>query len=242
MAISAIIMVLPKGIFPGICLLPIIVFYGGIKYSRLRKVIIILLALFFGLSWQIYGINTDLVTMGTGMNSILDFPAAFFRTMFTRWVDTDFIYTGDSIGNIPISGNHLGMPAIIVSLMNALFAIYLFSSYPEKAKSKLPNRQNVIFVIVCIMCALAIIIGSFAALFVGASYLQEANSVIRGVQTRYFYPAFFVLACLPFRRRILLRDEKHMSQIVIIGSILCLSTLTLITMFAYHWWKPFGIM
>ncbi|MFZ2126041.1 MAG: DUF2142 domain-containing protein [Candidatus Microsaccharimonas sp.] len=239
LAIAAIMMVLPKGIFPGICFLPLVAFYGGLGYQKLRKIFVVASALIIGLLWQRFGVNVDLITMDKGINSPFDFPIAFLETMFVRWVDTDFVYFGDYVSNASLSGEHLGMPALIITVINILFAVYLFVGYPEKAKIQLPKKQVLAFIYTTIICVIAVIIGSFGALFVGASYLQTAGTAIRGVQTRYLFPAFFVLAVTPFLRKVFIEDEKSMARIVIVGSIICLSVLVVVSAIAYRWWNPF---
>ena len=239
LAIAAVMMVLPKGIFPGICFLPLIAFYGGLGYQKLKKILIVAGALIIGFCWQRLGVNVDLITMEKGINSPLDFPAAFLQTMFVRWVDTDFVYFGDYVSNASLSGEHLGMPALIITVINILFAAYLFVGYPEKAKFQISKKQLLAFVGTSVICAAAVIIGSFAALFVGASYLQAADAAIRGVQTRYLFPAFFVLAAMPYLRKVFVDDERSMARIVIIGSIICLSAALAVSAIAYNWWNPF---
>jgi hypothetical protein len=82
--------------------------------------------------------------------------------------------------------------------------------------------------------ALLIFAGSFAALFIEASYLQDDSGTIAGVQVRYFYPAFFALAITPFTR-VFITKEKVFRLIVIIGSIIMLSVSVSIFLIRYRW-------
>jgi uncharacterized membrane protein len=233
LVVLSILVVLAKGIFPGACLVPLILFYGGFHHKKIRKMAIVMASLAVGVLWQKFGVNLALVSQ-VDASSILDFPKAFIKTMFYRWVDTDFLYVGDYVGNVPHSGEHLGMPSIIVTTINILLAVYLFVGYPEKSELRISEKQRRALQITVLGCAAAIIVGSFAALFVGVSYLHTANGTIRGVQTRYLYPAFIVLATLPFARRIT-ASERAVSKIVIWGSILALTFLVVINAISFRW-------
>jgi uncharacterized membrane protein len=235
LAVAAILMVLPKGIFPGVCILPLVVFYGSLGHRKAKKFAILFVALAVGLCWQKFGINLNLGNVGVALNSPLDFPRVFVETMFNRWTQTDFIYTGDGIDSVTISGSSIGMPALIITIINILFAVYVFVAYPEKPKIQIAKRQVTAFVYTGILCALAVIAGSFAALFIGGSALQTASESIRGVQTRYFYPGFFILAALPFSRIVFVKREDQMAKIVVIGSTICLTATTTVSIIAFHW-------
>lgn len=230
LAAISVIAVLSKGIFPGVCLLLLIPFFGGLHYRQYSKIAILAAAIGVGLLWQRLG-----VSLASSVNpaSIFAFPKAFVKTMLYRWVDTDFIYMGDYVGNIPSTGEHLGMPSVIVSLINILFAAYIFIGYPEKSRLQTTGRQALSLQLAAICCAAAIVIGSFAALFVGVPYLQNTGT-IRGVQARYLYPAFFVLAAMPLAYKVS-TSEKTMARIVALGSAITLTTLTLVNLIYYHW-------
>lgn len=236
LAISSALIIATKSIFPGILIVPLVIFFGGIRHSFLPKVLIILFSLTIGFIWQVFGINMEIVTVGMGTNSIFSFPAAFIETMYTRWVDTDFIYYGDRVGNIPDATNRIGMPALIVTLINILLAIYIFVGYPsEKSILQISKRQLNIFISICILSAIGIIVGSFASIFVGAAGMQSANEAIRGVQTRYLFSSYFILATLPFTRKIFVQKENDIAKIVVFGSIICLSSTLLMVILDNKW-------
>lgn len=233
LVILSITAVLSKGIFPAACLLPLLAFYGGLRHKKYTKLAIGTSALMVAALWQKLGVNQSLASH-VSAPSILDFPEALIKTFFYRWVDTDFLYIGDFVGNTPITGEHIGMPSIIVTVISLLVGAYLFISYPERHRYQISVRQAMALKVTALSCAAAIIVGSFAALFVGAPYLQLGGETIRGVGVRYFYPAFFVLAAIPLTHRIR-ASERTMACIVLLGSTVCLSALVLINILKYHW-------
>lgn len=103
--------VLSKGIFPAVCLLPLLAFYGGLRYKKISKLVIAASALILAVLWQKLGVNLSLASQ-VAAPSILDFPEALIKSFFYRWIDTDFIYIGDYVGNTPAPGEHLGMPSM----------------------------------------------------------------------------------------------------------------------------------
>lgn len=234
MGITAFFMVLPKGFFPGVCFLPLLAFYGGLKYEKIKKVMLFSAAITVAFLWQKFGAYQMPDTVQNA-GSVLNFPYAFIKTMFLRWVDTDFIYKGDSVGNFPVSGNHLGMPSILITLLNVLFAGYLFVGYPEKYKIQISSLQTKLLKYIGLLCAIAVIVGTFGALYTAGAYLQDGSLVIRGVSTRYFYPAFFMLALIPFSRYFRTEQTKHFSELVIVGSMILLLTTVLLKILSFHW-------
>lgn len=225
--------ILSKGIFPAVCLLPLLLFYGGLRYYKYQKLAIVVSSLILTLLWQKFGVNQGLASQVIAP-SILQFPEALVRAFFYRWVDTDFLYIGDFVGNTPVRGEHLGMPSIIVSLINFLFWTYMLLSYPEKHRMLISKRLAIALKITALCCATAIIVGSFAALFIGAPYLQLGSETIKGVGVRYLYPAFFILAVIPLTHRIR-TSERTVASVVTLGSIICLSALILINIVKYQW-------
>lgn len=106
----------------------------------------------------------------------------------------------------------------------------MFISYPERYRPQI----SITLKVTALCCAAAIIIGSFAALYIGVPYLQLGGETIKGVQVRYFYPAFFILAAIPLTHRV--RTSKStIVGVVLIGSIICLSSLILINAIKYQW-------
>lgn len=233
LTVSTVVAVLSKGIFPGICLLPLIVFYRGLRYKKYYKLAIISSAVLLGVLWQKFGVNQGLASQ-TMPPSILEFPEALLKTFFYRWVDTDFLHIGDIVSHIPVNGEHLGMPSVIITLIGFLFWTYLLVSYPEKYKLRIDKKIAISLKITTLLCAMAIIAGSFAALFIGAPYLQVGSETIRGVQVRYLYPAFILLATTPLTNKIH-TNEKTMANIVGLGSSICLSALILLNILKYQW-------
>lgn len=238
LTIAASLIVLPKGIFPGICFLPLVLFYGGLKHEIPKKIGIITFAAALGAAWQKFGSSMVLSRANETVNSIVDFPYAFIKTMFYRWVDTDFLYRGDYVGNVHIPGNHLGMPSIIVTIMGMLLAVYLFVGYSEKAKLSISRLQTVLLRYTSILIAVSVVVGSFAALFIGGSFLQDESMAIRGVHPRYFYAAFFMLALVPFARSIQAKTMRSYARIVIIGSVILLVASVLVLAIKFKW-PPF---
>ncbi len=235
LTVASILIVLPKGIFPGVCFLPLVVFYGGLRYGILKKICLVVGAAVVGLLWQKLG---SVIAMGHAnetTNSILDLPYAFIKTMFYRWVDTDFIYRGDFVGNIPIPGNHLGMPSIVVSIMNVLLAVYLFVGYPEKARLTVSKLQATLLKYTGLLITVGVVVGSFAALFIGASFMQDESLAIRGVHPRHFYAVLFMLCLLPFARSIRTATVDSFARIVIFGTILILTTRLLMLLIQFQW-------
>lgn len=236
LAISAFLMALPKGAFPGICFLPLAIFYGGFSFEKKRKAAISLLVFAVAVLWQ--KIGTELVTYPATslLNSLLDFPYAFLKTNFVRWVGRDFIYIGDNVGNIPLPNvNRLGTPSVVITLMNILFAIYLFAGYKEELKIKVSQLQLTLFKYAGILITVSVIAGSFFALFAVAQNMQDGSFAIRGVTPRYFYPAFIMLSIIPFVRKFNTNSAKDYSVVVIIGTMIVMATRILVASIQYQW-------
>lgn len=125
LAVVTFVAVLSKGIFPAACLLPLLVFYGGLRYKKYQKIAIAVSALMLAVLWQKFGVNQTLASQVIPP-SIVEFPGALAKTFFYRWVDTDFLFVGDFVGNVPANGEHLGMPSIVITLINFLF-LYTYS-------------------------------------------------------------------------------------------------------------------
>lgn len=235
LAITASLLVLPKGIFPGICFLPLMLFYGGIRRDLAKKSAVIIAALVIGLSWQKFGVSAVLAGGNTPPGSILDFPYAFLKTMFFRWSNGEMVYRGDSLQPFSLSTSTLGMPSFAVTLMNVLLALYIFVGYPEPLKLRVSTYQMRLIKYVAILIAIAVIVGSFAAMFVVASYLQPGDHTIKGVQTRYFYPVFFMLAMLPFARSFHVKSKTTFIASAVVGSAALLMTQLIVILIQYRW-------
>lgn len=236
LAAVATLLMLPKGFFPGICLLPLVLFYGGARYGLKEKVGILVGALIIGFFMQKIGAPLLTGQSLSSSTSIFDLPKEFIKTMFYRWMDTDFVYTGDIVKNFYFSGlgDKVGMPGILITLMNILFALYLFVAYPEAAKNRLSKLQNKVLNITAIVCASAVVLGSFAALYIASSDLQDGTG-IRGVQPRYFYTAFIALAVLPIIRLVRVDSQNIYSLIVVLGSSTLLIAEVVILTLKYQW-------
>lgn len=236
LAVVATLLMLPKGFFPGICLLPLVLFYGGARHGLNEKVGILLGALIIGFLMQKIGAPLLTGQSLSSSTSIFDLPKEFIKTMFFRWMDTDFIYTGDIVKNFYFSGlgGKVGMPGILVTLMNILFALYLFVAYPEAVKSRLSKLQDRALNVAAIVCASAVVLGSFAALYIASADLQDGTG-IRGVQPRYFYTAFIALAVLPIIRVIRVDSQNIYSLIVLLGSSALLIAEVAILTLNYQW-------
>jgi uncharacterized membrane protein len=230
LSIAATFMVMPKGIFPGICFLPLIVFYGGLKNKLYIKSLIFTIIALVAIAWQKFGVGTVMGEANVEKNSILDFPVAFIKTMYERWMNGEVVY-----GSAPLGFNaDIGMPSVVITAMICLFAMYLLVGAGEDRPTLLSKVQTRWMGYGVLAAALLIFAGSFAALFIEASYLQDDSGTIAGVQVRYFYPAFFALAITPFTR-VFITKEKVFRLIVIIGSIIMLSVSVSIFLIRYRW-------
>lgn len=219
--VAGALMVLPKGIFPGICFLPLLMFFGGLKNYLPIKMVSLVLICVVGLAWQYLALSVAIKPSGTGaVNSIIDFPYAFFKTMFYEWANTDFIYNYLGLG----FGNSVGMPSVMITMINILFALYLFVDYSkDRFVQKITSIEKKALIGTSILVVIGVVIGSFAALYIAGSYLQDGSDIIKGVQARYFYPAFLLVAVIPVSR-FLTASQRFYVTSVWVGSILVLST------------------
>lgn len=214
--VTAAFMVLPKGIFPGICFLPLVIFFGGFRRYFILKILIMIAVCSVGVLWQKFVFISGMDLSG-GAQSITNFPYAFMKTMFIGWANSDFIYVRIGLG----LDNEVGMPALAITLMNMLFAVYVFVGYSkDKVKASVLAVESRAFGAATILVAAAVISGSFAALYIAGAYLQGEDSVIKGVQARYFYPAFILLAVAPFARVFTASRTVYVSTVLIGSSIL----------------------
>lgn len=227
--VSTIFLMIPKGVFPGICFLPFIIFFGGkVKREVLPKIGIALGGVIAGLIWQKISSATLPLTPGPSLSSLaLSFPKSFIKTMFYEWANRDFLYKGIGLGLL----NKVGLPGIAISLMNMLVAFYIFVSTDKKESEQQgdKNLSRTAWIV-----SLAIIVGSFAAMHVMAYVLQSGDGIINGVQPRYFYPALFILAMIPMRRYIYVANEAIYRNIVIFGSVFVLTANTLAIIVKYY--------
>ena len=221
------LLMVPKGIFPGICFLPLIVFLAGVRKEIFMKILIIITALAAGVIWQKISLVTLPQANSPGLiNLLVSFPKAFIKTMFYSWSNQDFIYKSIGLG----LDNKVGLPSVAISLMNMLVAFYIFVAV--KAEEKI--RSIKYFSWVAWVVAVAIVVGSFAAMHVMAYVLQSGDGIINGVQSRYFYPALFILAIIPMRRYIYVKNERIYRNIIIVGSTVILTIHLLAIMVKYY--------
>jgi len=225
--VSMSLLMVPKGVFPGICFLPLIVFLAGVRREIFMKILIILLALTAGIIWQEVSSVTLARTTGPGLTSlVLSFPKAFIKTMFYEWANRDFLYKNIGLG----IKNRVGLPGIAISLMNMLVAFCIFVAV--KTEEKIQSSKY--FSWAAWTTVVAIIVGSFAAMHVMAYVLQSGDGIINGVQPRYFYPALFILAVIPMRRYIYVKNERIYRNIVIAGSMVVLTAHLFAIMVKYY--------
>lgn len=225
---SGAFMVLPKGIIPGILFLPLIIFYGGLRAYKPQKAIAFSIIAAIGIAWQkIVGNNAVEMPEAVG-GSVASFPYAFVKTMLYGWTGHDLLYNG--------SGGPAGVPSIIVSLVNFMIAAYIIIGYAPDDKKIVKNSklQQTLLTLGSIGIATAVIVGSFAAMHIVAFYLQKGTNIIQGVQIRYFYPALFMLAIVPFSRPFT-SSEKTFRRLVIGGSIIALSATVLTLLLNFKW-------
>ena len=225
--VSMSLLMVPKGVFPGICFLPLIVFLAGVRREIFMKILIILLALTAGIIWQKVSSVTLPRTTGPGLTSlVLSFPKAFIKTMFYEWANRDFLYKNIGLG----IKNRVGLPGIAISLMNMLVAFCIFVAV--KTEEKIQSSKY--FSWAAWTTVVVIIVGSFAAMHVMAYVLQSGDGIINGVQPRYFYPALFILAVIPMRRYIYVKNERIYRNIVIAGSMVVLTAHLFAIMVKYY--------
>jgi membrane protein len=225
--VSMSLLMVPKGVFPGICFLPLIVFLAGVRKEIFMKVLIVLLALIVGAIWQKIASDTLSQAAGLGLaSSVMSFPKSFIKTMFYTWANQDFIYKSIGLG----LNNKVGLPSVAISLMNILVAFYIFVAV--KAKEKV--RSGKYFSWTAWLSTAAIIVGSFAAMHIVAYTLQSGDGIINGVQPRYFYPALFMLAIVPMRRYVYVNNENIYRNIVIAGSMVVLTAHLFAIMVKYY--------
>jgi membrane protein len=221
------LLMVTKGIFPGICFLPLIVFLAGVRKEIFMKVLIIITALAAGVIWQKISLVTLPQANSPGLiNLLVSFPKAFIKTMFYSWSNQDFIYKSIGLG----LDNKVGLPSVAISLINMLVAFYIFVAV--KAEEKI--RSIKYFSWVAWVVAVAIVVGSFAAMHIMAYVLQSGDGIINGVQSRYFYPALFILAIIPMRRYIYVKNENIYRNIIIAGSTIILTIHLLAIMVKYY--------
>lgn len=128
-AVTALFLILPKGIFPGICFLPLLFFFGSMKKWPIMKALIIVAVCILGIGWQrlVYA-QGGVDISGGGSNTLVSFPYAFIKTMFYGWIDSDFIFEQLRLG----IGNSVGMPSLMITVLNMLVAVYIFVDYATK--------------------------------------------------------------------------------------------------------------
>ncbi len=227
--LAAVFMIVPKGLFPGICILPALFFFGSIRRDILIKSALAILVLAIGVTWQWFAVSI-VNTVSENSTSLTDFPRAFYVTMFTGWANTDFIYSTPRLG----IDTKIGMPSIAITVMNFLLAMYMFVDYGESKKKAQRSKEGIFFTASICIIACAIVIGTFAAMYVAASYLQHGDTGIRGVQARYFVPAFLLLAAVPYVRKFA-SSESTYRTVTIWGSLFILISQTLMLLHMHNW-------
>lgn len=225
--VSMSLLMVPKGMFPGICFLPLVIFLAGVRKEIFMKILIVLLALIVGAIWQKISSATLPRVTGPGLIPlVLSFPKAFVKTMFYEWANRDFLYKNIGLG----IKNRVGLPGIAISLMNMLVAFCIFVAV--KTEEKIQSSKY--FSWAAWTTVVVIIVGSFAAMHVMAYVLQSGDGIINGVQPRYFYPALFILAVIPMRRYIYVKNERIYRNIVIAGSMVVLTAHLFAIMVKYY--------
>ena len=229
LTLAGAMMVLPKGMIPGILFLPLIVFYGGWKTYAWQKIAISTHLVIVAIAWQSTVANEVVETPAAAASSVPTFPLAFLKTMFYGWTGFGFLYNGSG------GGGAAATPSIIITLVNMMIAMYLLVDYEKHfAKIKIKVLQRKLVGWLSIIIALLVVIASFAAIHIAASYMQDGSNIINGVQIRYYYPALFMLAMIPFAR-IFVTKESVFRNIVIIGSCISLATTVFVILLNYQW-------
>ena len=227
--VAGAMMVLPKGLIPGILFLPLMFFYGGRKQFIWQKIVGVSIIAIIGLLWQ-RTVGGDVMEQPeSASSSVLTFPLAFIKTMFYGWTGFGFLYNGSG------GGGAAAVPSIIITLVNMMIAMYLMVGYAkDTVMIKIDKARRKLFGWTSILITAGVVGASFAAMHVAASYLQTGDNIIKGVQIRYYYPALFMLAMIPFAR-IFVTKESVFRNIVIIGSCISLATTVLVILLNYQW-------
>lgn len=218
-----------KGLFPGICLLPFLLLYGGFREQLRLKVLLSIVVMGAGLIWQRFIFISGMKLEVDQAGFLPGFVAAFLKTMFYEMSDVDFLSNKIGIG----LDSQVGMPAIIVSLINILIGMYLFVEYRHSTAVKLRR----IFALVGLLSSSLIFFGTFAAFYLAGSYLlAPGENVIKGVQARYFYPALLLLVLLIYKRPFK-ASQTTFATVTICGSIVALTTTIATLLVAF---RPFS--
>ncbi|NCU29256.1 DUF2142 domain-containing protein [Candidatus Saccharibacteria bacterium] len=226
---AGVMMVLPKGMIPGILFLPLLVFYGGLKKYKWQKILSIAVIATIALLWQWTVGNDVMEEPSSATSSLFTFPLAFIKTMFYGWTGFDFLYNGSG------GGGAAAVPSVVISIVNMMIMMYLLVDYrPDNTKIKSSILTRKIFGWVSIVIALLVVVASFAAIHIAGSYLQDGSNIIKGVQIRYYYPALFMLAIVPFAR-VFVTKETTFRNVVIGGSCVALATTVFVTLLNYQW-------
>ena len=226
---AGVMMVLPKGLIPGVLFLPLMFFYGGRRQFIWQKIIAVSIIALIGLLWQRTVGGDVMEEPESASSSVLTFPLAFIKTMFYGWTSFGFFYNGSG------GGGAAAVPSAVVTLVNMMIAMYLMVGYAkDTAMIKIDKARRRLFGWTSVLVAAGVVGASFAAIHVAASYLQTGDNIIRGVQIRYYYPALFMLAMIPFAR-IFVTKESVFRNIVIIGSCISLATTVLVILLNYQW-------
>lgn len=225
------LMIVPKGMFPGICFLPLLFFFGGLRSFIRLKITALIGVLSFGVLWQRFAYVGGASSATESGSLIESFPFAFIKSMFYSWSNTDFIYVKPGLG---LDGD-VGMPAIIITLMNIVFGFYLLVAYEKRRIAKTcSQRDSLLLRLMSYTAAAAVIVGSFAGLYIAGAYLQKGDMIIYGVQARYFYPAFILLILLPVSWRLMTTKVVY-STVVMLASVVILSAQLLVVAIRHNW-------
>ena len=227
--LAGVMMVLPKGLIPGILFLPLMFFYGGRKQFIWQKIAAVSIIAMIGLLWQ-RTVGGDVMEQPeSASSSVITFPLAFIKTMFYGWTGFGFLYNGSG------GGGAAAVPSVVITLVNMMIAMYLMVGYAkDTAMIKVNKVQRKLFGWAGILVSAGVVGASFAAIHVAASYLQTGDNIIRGVQIRYYYPALFMLAIIPFAR-VFITKESVFRNVVIAGSCISLATTVFVILLNYQW-------
>ena len=228
--VAAVLMMIPKGAFPGVCFLPLLLGYGRFRYALVKKTIIWILVFLIG-----FGSLASASIHITGYPKsneapLAEFPAAIVKTAMFEWSNSDFLY-----GKGPRLGNdaYAGMPAIAITAMNMLFLVYLFVGYPE-SKRQQARRNDRWLNLVGVCCVAMVVITTYASMYFAATFLHRANGSIGGIQARYFYPAYLLLAAMVYNRPFSASLTTY-RRTVVLGSCAILAAHVFMLLVTHHW-------
>lgn len=209
LAITTIVIALCKIVYLPLCLLILILpkeKFGLLKNKKIIVISILSIAITLNLIWLVY-CSRFLIEFNGGVNSkeqvlyILRHPITYcitcFRTLifFTHYFIMGIC--GDCLGSYCVQTS----PCFIFSCV--VIISILFFNKDEKTKVKFDNFTKIVFLLIFLATVLLI----FTSLYV--QWTPAKNSIILGIQPRYFLPILFLLAVVFDNSRITIKGNYN---------------------------------